>query len=200
MKDEECFMNKKSVSLAIAALSIISALALLGCSVHANKNGDNKDVDIRSPFGSISVHAGDADAKDTGLPVYPGARPTKGNDDSDNANVNISSSMFGVKVAVQKFETDDSTDKVLGFYQKPMEKYGKVIQCNGGSGGGYHHHDKDEPVTCDNNGGHDYDKELKVGTENNQRIVAVKPRGKGSEFALIYVRVRDNSDRSKDTI
>jgi hypothetical protein len=28
----------------------------------------------------------------------------------------------------------------------------------------------------------------------------VKPRGKGSEFALIYVRVRDNSDRSKDTI
>ena len=195
-------MTKKSNRILNAApLALACILALSGCSVHASKSGDNgnKDVDIRSPFGSISVHAGGTEAKDTGLPPYPGARPSKGDhDDSDNANVNISGPMFGVKVAVQSFETDDSPDKVLSFYQKPMEKYGKVIQCSGGSSGFSHHHEKDAPVSCDNSS-HDYDKELKVGTEYNQHVVAVKPRGSGSKFTLVYVRVRDDTDH-KDTI
>jgi len=30
--------------------------------------------------------------------------------------------------------------------------------------------------------------ELKVGTEDNQHIVAVEPQGKGSSFALVYVQ------------
>jgi hypothetical protein len=33
--------------------------------------------------------------------------------------------------------------------------------------------------------------ELKVGTEENQHLVAIEPKGKGSKFALVYVRVRD---------
>jgi hypothetical protein len=136
--------TKQKRSLLPVLLGLISAVLLAGCSIHASKDGDkNKDVDIRSPFGSISVHEGGVDAKDIGLPVYPGAHPTKGhsNDgDSDNANVNISSPLFGVKVVVQKFETDDSPDKVLDFYQKPMGKYGKVIQCSGSYHSGYHHH------------------------------------------------------------
>jgi hypothetical protein len=195
-------MTKKfNRNLMAAILALAWIVALSGCSVHANKSGDggNKDVDIRSPFGSISVHEGSTEAKDTGLPAYPGARPSKGTHESDNANVNISSSMFGVKVAVQNFETDDAPDKVLSFYQKPMEKYGKVIQCSGGFGGFHSHHEKDSPVSCDDSG-HDYDKELKVGTEYNQHIVAVKPRGKGSEFTLVYVRVHDDTDHNKDTI
>lgn len=32
--------------------------------------------------------------------------------------------------------------------------------------------------------------ELKVGTDDNQRIVSVDPRGKGSDFAIVWVRVR----------
>lgn len=194
-------MTKKSNRILNAApVALACILALSGCSIHANKSGDNsnKDVDIRSPFGSISVHEGGTEAKDTGLPPYPGARPSKGNHDSDNANVDISGPMFGVKVAVQSFETDDSPDKVLSFYQKPMEKYGKVIQCSGGSSGFSHHHEKDAPVSCDNSD-HDYDKELKVGTEYNQHVVAVKPRGSGSKFTLVYVRVHDDTDH-KDTI
>lgn len=193
-------MEKRFGSSMIAIFGCVCALVLVGCSIHANQNGDKNDVDIRSPFGSISVHEGNTDTKDIGLPAYPGAQPSKGSHDSDNANVNISSSAFGVKVAVQSFVSDDSPDKVLNFYQKPMEKYGKVLQCKGGSGSGFHHHDKDAPVTCDGDSGSDYDKELKVGTENNQHVVAVKPRGKGSEFTLIYVRAWDNSDRGKDTI
>ena len=194
-------MTRKENGAILAAFGLLCMLTLAGCSIHASKSSDdkNKDVDIRSPFGSVSVHEGsNADAKDSGLPVYPGARPTKGHgDDDDNANVNVSGFWGGVKVVVHKFETDDSPDKVLDFYQKPMGKFGKVIQCSGGWNRGYHHHDGNAPVTCDDSG-HDYEKELKVGTENNQHVVVVKPRGKGSEFVLVYVRVQDNDD--KDTI
>jgi len=36
--------------------------------------------------------------------------------------------------------------------------------------------------------------ELKVGTDNNAHIVAVTPKGKGAEFALVYVRARSDED------
>ena len=178
------------------ALGFLCAVFLAGCSIRTNDNGDKKDVDIRSPFGSISVHEGNVDAKDLGLPAYPGARPSKsrhGDDDSDNANVNIAGPMGGVKVVVQKFETDDPPSKVLDFYQKPMSKFGKVIQCSGEYHGNYHHHGKDAPVSCDNNDSGSA-KELKVGTEDDQHVVAVKPHGNGSEFTLVYVRAKESKD------
>lgn len=191
--------TKQKRSFLAVLLSALCALVLAGCSVHASKTADgkDKDVDIHSPFGSVSVHAGNVEAKDIGLPAYPGARPAKSHDenDDDNANVNISSPFFGVKVVVQKFETDDSPDKVLDFYQKPMAKFGKVIQCSG-EYHGYHHHHGNEAVSCDNSGGNE--KELKVGTEDNQHVVAVKPRGTGTQFTLVYVRAKENDD--KDTI
>jgi hypothetical protein len=33
--------------------------------------------------------------------------------------------------------------------------------------------------------------QLATGTEDDQRIVAVKPRGNGSEFAVVHVQTRD---------
>jgi hypothetical protein len=32
---------------------------------------------------------------------------------------------------------------------------------------------------------------LKVGTKENQHLVAIQPQGKGSKFALVFVQVRD---------
>ena len=170
---------------------------LSGCSISANrdaKTGKDKDVDIRTPFGSLSVHKGASDAKDTGLALYPGAQLNKDvGGDEGNANVNISSSFFGVKVVALKYQSNDAPDKVLSFYRKDMAKYGKVVDCTGGLNMNFHHRDRDAEVTCDNRGGdHSYREELKVGTENNQRIVAVKPSGNGSEFALVYVRAWDD--------
>jgi hypothetical protein len=179
---------------------VLSLLAITGCSVttHEKDNGKKDDVDIRTPLGSLSVKKGATDIKDTGLALYPGARATKDDDDDrhHSANVNISSSFFGVKAVVLKFESDDSSDKVLAFYRKDMGKYGKVVDCTGGFSMDFHHHDKDADVTCDghNGPGHDYKEELKVGTENNQRILAIKPRGNGSEFTLVYVRAWGHND------
>ena len=63
----------------------------------------------------------------------------------------------------------------------------------------FEHRDKgngDREVTCnrDGNGDGEYKQELKVGTESNQRIVAIKPVGDGTEFALVYVRTRNDKD------
>jgi len=41
-------------------------------------------------------------------------------------------------------------------------------------------------LTCEGSGGTDV--ELKVGKQDDQHIVAVRPEGKGSSFRLVYVR------------
>ena len=184
----------------LSAATILCLLALVGCSIttHDKGNGKKDDVDIKTPFGSLSVKEGASDVKDTGLSPYPGARIAKDDDDEHHhsANVNISSSLFGLKVVALKYESNDSSDKVLSFYRKEMGKYGKVIDCTGGFNMNFHHRDKDAEVTCDDHSGseHGYKEELKVGTENNQRVVAIKPKNAGSEFTLVYVRAWGGND------
>jgi hypothetical protein len=172
-------------------------VGLSGCSIsthHDSASGQDKDVDIKTPLGSLSVHKGATDPKDTGLALYPGAQLKKDLDGEGGANVNISSSFFGVRVVALKYQSNDAPEKVLAFYRKDMAKYGRVLDCTGGFNMNYRHQDKDAEVTCDERrgSGHEYTQELKVGTENNQRIVAVKPGGSGSEFALVYVRAWDD--------
>ena len=105
---------QRSVSLILAA----AFLLLAGCSVNVKKNdnGQDKKVDIDTPFGGIHVK-NDADVRDTGLPVYPGARPKQKNDSDDekSANVDISTSAFGLKVVAVEYETSDATSKVISF-------------------------------------------------------------------------------------
>src|SRR5579859_7468128 len=186
----------KPALLPIAAVVLIGAMGGCSVSTHENDKGKKKDVDIRTPFGSLSVRQGHADIKETGLPMYPGARANDFDDKHDNANVDISSSLVGGKVVAVKFESDDSPDKVLSFYRKEMGKYGKVVDCTGGFDLHFHHHDKDAEVTCDDHNGSDrgYKEELKVGTENNQRVVAIKPKNSGTEFTLVYVRAWGGND------
>ena len=182
-----------------ALLGFFCLIVLGGCSITTHDKGDGKndDVDIRTPFGSLSVKENASNVKDTGLSLYPGARTKKDDDDGHHsANVNISSSLFGLKVVALKYESDDSSDKVLAFYRKEMGKYGKVVDCTGSFSMNFHHRDKDAEVTCDDHRGpdHEYKEELKVGTENNQRVVAIKPRSNGSDFTLVYVRAWDSKE------
>jgi hypothetical protein len=149
------------------------------------KSGDGKDVDIRTPVGAVSVRT---EVKaETGLPVYPGAQPLRDGHEPGSANVNVSSGWFGVRVAAAKYETPDAQDKVLDFYRSEMRTYGPVTECRGDvdfrrrSG-------RRQPV-C-NEHWRSRDVQLLVGTEDRQRMVSVKPRGNGSEFALLYVNTR----------
>ena len=190
-----------SIGLRVVGFStaFMALLVVAGCTVstHDENGKEGKDVDIRTPLGSLSVRKGPMDPKEVGLAAYPGAQLRQTDEHGNsNASVNISSSLFGMKVAVLRYETSEPPEKVLGFYRKEMSHYGKVIDCTGGFNMSFHPHDKDSEVTCDDHGGagEGYKQELKVGTENNQRIVAVKPSGKGTEFVMVYVRAHDDKD------
>jgi hypothetical protein len=182
--------------------SVLLTLALLAaCTVKVNdddKEKGNKNVDIKTPLGSLQVR-NEANPADTGLSVYPGAhRKEKSSDrpDSDNhaANVNISSSMFGVKVVAVEFQTTDSPDKVKTYYRKELSKWGKVLECPGGSGESVSIHNDDDSdsreLTCGKSKGDGKTIELKSGTRERQHIVAVKPTDKGTDFGLVYVQTR----------
>lgn len=184
------------VSLCGAALVILS---LTGCSVNVKKanNGDDKNVDIKTPMGGIHV-SNDANVRDTGLTVYPGARVKEKDSDGDqkSANVNISGFGFGMKVVAIEYTSDDPPGKLISFYQDQLKKYGSVLECHS-SGHVSYSHDNDQHgsqgLKCegDNNG---KNVELKAGTEDNQHIVSVEPNGKGSNFALVFVRTHGKED------
>jgi len=166
------------------------------CSVNVKKdnNGEDKNVDISTPFGGIHVN-NNADVRDTGLPVYPGARvkPENGDHDEKNANVELSAGDYGLKVVAVEYLTDDSPAKVIAYYQDQLKKYGHVLQCHNSHGTNYSYSNDSDELKCD---GDDSGKttELKAGTKGNQRIVAVNPGDKGSDFALVYVHMRGKGD------
>jgi hypothetical protein len=171
-------------------------LLLMACSVNVKKdnNGEDKNVDIKTPFGGIHVN-NNADARDTGLPVYPGARvkPKNGDHDEKSANVELSAGDYGLKVVAVEYLTDDAPAKVTAFYQDQLKKYGHVLVCHNSHGTNYGYNGDSDELKCE---GDESGKttELKAGTKGNQRIVAVNPEGKGSDFALVYVRMRGKED------
>jgi len=199
-------MFSRSVIAKLSLGALFAALCVLpACSINANDRHNSKDgeahVDIKSPMGDLHVSE-QADIRDAGLTVYPGAKPAP-KDDSDNqksANVNLSIPGFSLKVVAAEFLSDDAPEKVIAYYDKELQKYGKPIQCKGAWSGGHVETEsgKDEiskPVSCDGKGSGD-SVELKVGTEGNQHVVAVKPGIKGTRFALVYVRMHTGKDET----
>jgi hypothetical protein len=205
MFSRKMFQPKKFSRSAIGKLALgalFAALCVLpACSIdaHDKKNGE-AHVDIKSPVGDLHVSE-QADIRDAGLSLYPGAKPTPkdNSDDKKSANVNLSPPGFSLKVVAAEFVSDDSPEKIIAYYDKELLKYGKPIQCHGAWNDVDSKAGKDEgskPVSCGNNNGGD-SVELKVGTEGNQHIVAVKPNRQGTRFALVYVRTHTGKD---DTI
>ena len=92
----------RGVSLMAAAAAVV---LLSGCSVNVQKesNGQDKQVDIKTPMGGIHVSK-DAAAADTGLSVYPGARlkPEDSGHNDKSANVSISAERRSRRVCRSK--------------------------------------------------------------------------------------------------
>jgi len=182
--------------------SLTPALALavfLSLPTFAQDSGSHdKNLDIRSSVGDLHVGK-DADAKKTGLPLYPGARLKSEGENNSQANLAVVTEAFGVKLVVANYVSDDAPAKVIDFYRDKLKKYGKVVECHSQKhGGGVDVDDGDDDkdskgLKCEQNSGPVT--ELKVGTNDNQHVVAVEPRdgSKGSTFALVYVHTRGKS-------
>jgi hypothetical protein len=137
--------------------------------------------------------AADADAKDIGLPLYPGARRHKDKDeDSPGINFNLWGSGSGVKLAVLKMESDDSMDKIADYYKKQLSKYGKVLDCShpdpkGKPSDKKDNEDDSKPLTCADDTPDKGGLLFKSGTKSDQHIVSIQPAAYGSQFQLVHV-------------
>lgn len=155
------------------------------CTVSVDKDDDgrNKDVRVSTPFASVNVKASADTPPDTGLPVHAGATAVR-DDEHDNANVSVDAGFFGVKVAVARYEDETGTQALIDYYRKELGKYGPVSECRGNLDF------KDSLATprCKERSRDEL--QLGAGSEDDNHIVSVKPRGNGSEFTLIHVRTR----------
>jgi hypothetical protein len=165
-----------------AVCVLLLPLAACTIDVQHNESGGKGEVDIRTPVGDVSVRT-DVDRPDTGLPVYPGASLLREGDEPESANVNVGAFGFGVKVAAAKYESADSQQAILDFYKDSMKSFGTITECRGEVD-----FRRDGPVCRARLSTPDV--QLVAGTRDNQRIVVVKPRGDGSELALVHVQTR----------
>lgn len=181
--------------LGAAATAALLLLGLAACSMNVDKQGEGpkKNVDIQTPFGGLKVRT-DVDPKETGLPVYAGARRVADDDNTSSANVTLGIPGFGMKVIAAKFESDDSADKVLEFYRKELKTFGSVTECKGdidlkGELG-------DQEITCKEGLGAEMRNkvELAAGKGSSHRIVSVERKDKGCKFALVYLQMHGGKE------
>lgn len=85
------------------------------------KDQDKSGIVLKTPSGGFEV-SGTVKASQTGLPVYPGAKPMA-DTDKDSGNLTFSLSREGkpdVHFLVAKLETPDSVERVRAFYEKKL--------------------------------------------------------------------------------
>jgi len=181
--------NRLAVSLLGTAVIGLSLLPACSINVKKEKNGQDKQVDIKTPMGGIHVSK-EVSPEDVGIAIYPGATlKEQNNGENKSANVNLSGFGYGLKVVALEYESHDAPDKVIAFYKDRLKSYGDVLVCHTS---GIHvnadvkKHNDSNSLACEGDSGHDI--ELKVGTQDNQHIVAVEPSGTGASFSLVYVR------------
>lgn len=181
----------KNASLAFVVFVLVAFLLACSINVKKEKDGEDKQVDINTPVGAIHVSKG-ADPQDVGMPIYPGAKLKQKDDNGSDksANVNISGFGYGLRVVALEYESNDAPAKIVDYYKDQMKKYGNVLVCHTAHldlnmETKDHGRDSHE-LTCEGTSGGNI--ELKVGTNENQHIVAVEPEGSGSNFSLVYVR------------
>jgi hypothetical protein len=172
------------------------AVATCGLAARAQQTDSSQDkhLDIQSSVGDLHMGT-DADARKAGLPLYPGARLHRDEDNDKGVNFGVVTEAFGMKLVVVKYDSDDAPGKVIDFYRNKLKKYGKVIECHTSEPSGAHaqinddEHSKELKCDRDNTGPVT---DLKVGTEDNQHVVAIQPSDgrSGSTFALVYVHTR----------
>jgi len=171
-----------------APVIALGLLLLVACDVDVHNKGKDKGVDIRTAVGDFSVRSSE-DGADTGLPVYPGAKPLHEKDnESASANVSASTSAFGLHVAAAKFQSSDAPPAIVAFYKDKMSTYGTVIECNGDVD--FDDQSK-QPVCKEESGSREI--QLVAGTEQSHHLVSVKPRGDGSEFAVVSIQIDERS-------
>jgi hypothetical protein len=213
-------LNLKSQrNLRLGATLVVLALvaSTTGCRVHVEKgaNGEDKNVQVDTPFGGVHVNTDQTTAADLGLPVYPGAQVVTDNDKEKSADIRMGFGEWQMRIKVVNYSTPDSEDKVTAFYKKALTRYGDVVACQDNTPVG-EPTKTSEGLTCDekhgsnlqvNHEGTSYGYhsgsngfELKAGSERHQHIVGFQSSAPGNtRFALVALDLPQGTDGSGKT-
>ncbi len=187
----------KGIWSVLPVMGLATAVGLAGCRVHVDKdaNGQEKTVQVDTPFGGVHVNTDQVTASDLGLPVYPGAEPVRGDDKHKSADVHLGFGEWQMRVRAVSYSTPDSPEKVTEFYKKALGRFGDVITCQGHSpvgtptttseGLSCADDGKNMKVNDEDIGAHE-GLQLKAGSKRHQHIVGFdKPRDGNTRFALV---------------
>jgi hypothetical protein len=185
------------------------AAGLAGCRVHVDKgaNGEDKDVQVDTPFGGMHVTTDQTTAADLGLPVYPGALVTADKQNDKSADIHMGFGEWELRVKVVNYTAPDGQDKVVAFYKKALGRFGDVIACQDKTPVGAPTQTT-EGLSCSDSGqdvqisdqgtsyGYHSAKsgfELKAGSKRHQHIVGFESSAPGqTRFSLVSVDLPAN--------
>ena len=186
-----------------AAACFLLAAGIAGCRVQVDKgpNGEDKKVQVDTPFGGIHVNTDETSAADLGLPAYPGAEIVKDKDNDKSADIHMGFGEWELRVKVVNYSTSDSQDKVVAFYKKALTRFGDVIACQNNAAVGTPT-TTSEGLTCSDNGGPNVNVDdpgksygwqsshggfqLRAGSKRHQHIVGFESSAPGqTRFALV---------------
>jgi hypothetical protein len=194
-------MNRNPIAHTACLLGCLAlAAGVAGCRIHVDKgaDGQEKNVQVDTPFGGVHVNTDQTTAADLGLPAYPGAQMVKDKDDHESADVHMGFGEWELRVRAVSYETPDDKDKVIAFYKKALGRYGDVITCENNAAvgtptqtsegltcadDGHHHHVNVEAGSYNtSNGG----LQLKAGSERHQHIMGFDSPANGqTRFELV---------------
>ena len=200
-------------TILLAGLALVAGLT--GCKVHVEKNasGEDKNVQVDTPFGGVHVNTDQTTAADLGLPVYPGAEAITGDDQHKSADVHLGFGEWQLRVRAVSYSSADPQDKVTAFYKKALCRYGDVITCQGNTPVGTPTStaegltcadDKNPKVQIDRGdyGTNKHSLELKAGSKRHQHVVGFEePKNGKTRFALVALdlpAVEDNGEGKSD--
>jgi hypothetical protein len=203
-------LRKTAMLVAVLALMAWSA----GCRVRTEKgaNGEDKSVQVDTPFGGVHVNTNETKAADLGLPAYPGAEISRNDDKHGSADVHMGFGEWQLRVRAVPYTSSDSQDKVAAFYKKAMERFGDVITCQGNApvgtptvtAEGLDCSDSGKNTHVNVNGqgdGMDFsgDLQLKAGSKHHQHIVGFEtPKDGKTHYALVAIDLPSGIDTKDD--
>ena len=205
-------MIRKGMTL-VAGVALVVSIA--GCRVRTEKdaNGEEKTVQVDTPFGGVHVNTDAVSAADLGLPAYPGAELLKGDDNHKSADVHMGFGEWQLRVRAVSYGSADSQEKVAGFYKKALGRYGDVLTCQGDAPVGTPTVTA-EGLSCSDSGHTNFEfngnkggipnpkgMQLKAGSRRHQHVVAFDdPKDNQTRFALVALdlpaSVEAKSDKS----
>lgn len=207
-------MMESRVATAAGMLAVAMIVAgLSGCRVKVDKdrNGEEKTVQVDTPFGGVHVNTDQTTASDLGLPAYPGAEMVKDDDKHQSADVHLGFGEWQLRVRAVSYATADPQDKVAAFYKQALSHYGDVLTCKDhepvGSpritSQGLTCEDDEKGTKIEINGHkngvvHGSDLELKAGSKRHQHIVGFEDsKGGKTRFALVALDLPAENGKSK---